>query len=94
MNNDSNGNGLDSTISLFATAPIWLLIAGILVVVIGYGNIEYMVVFIRSLQLIIILPGMQIVMPGNVMNYLTMIQKISSYDILTFLNMYSLPLLN
>jgi hypothetical protein len=73
MNSDSSGNGLDSTISLFATAPIWLLIAGILVVVIGYGNIEYMVVFIRSLQLIIILPGMQIVMPGNVMNYLTMI---------------------
>lgn len=43
--------------SLFASAPIWLLVTGILVVIIGYGNNYYMFIFIRSLQLIIIMPG-------------------------------------
>ena len=94
MNVNLSRSKLDYSLSLIATAPLWLLISGILLVIIGYGNIEYMVVFIRSLQLIIILPGLQIVMPANIMNYLTMIQKISSYDILTVFNVYAFPLLN
>lgn len=80
--------------SIFASAPIWLLVTGILVVIIGYGNNEYMFVFIRSLQLIIILPGLKIVIPANLMSYLTLIKNVSSYDILTFFNMYQLPVLN
>ena len=74
-NTDSSGSGgLGSAQSMFATPPIWLLTAGIIVVLIGYGNIEYLVIFIRSLQLIIILPGLQVVIPANFMNYLTNIQ--------------------
>ena len=80
--------------SIFASAPIWLLVTGILVVIIGYGNNEYMFVFIRSLQLIIILPGLKIVIPANLMSYLTLIKNVSSYDILTFFKMYQLPVLN
>ena len=62
--------------------------------IIAYGDIKYMVVFIRCLQLIILLPGLKTTMPANLMSYLTYIKKISSYDILTFVNMFNLPMLN
>ena len=40
-----------------------------------------------------LLPGLQVVLPANFINYLSIIQKISSYDVLQFFNMYALPFL-
>jgi hypothetical protein len=70
------------------------LVVGTIVVVIGFGNIEYMVIYIRALQLIMLLTSIQIVFPANLVNYLTIIHKIVSYDILSFFNIYALPILN
>ena len=67
---------------MFATAPLWLSIVGLFVVLIGYGDVKYLVIFIRSLQLIMLLPGLQVVLPANFMNYLSIIQTVSSYDVL------------
>ncbi len=53
-----------------------------------------MVVYIRTLQLIMLLTSIQIVFPANVINYLKIIHTIVSYDILSYFNMYSLPVLN
>jgi hypothetical protein len=41
--------------SLFAGTPVWLLAVGTIVVIIGLGNIKYMVIYIRTLQLIMLL---------------------------------------
>ena len=41
-----------------------------------------------------LLTSIQIVFPANVMNYLKTIHKIVSYDILSYFNMYALPILN
>ena len=41
-----------------------------------------------------ILTGVKIPFPANAMNYLEIIHSIASYDILSYFNMYSLPLLN
>jgi hypothetical protein len=64
------------------------------VVVLGFGNIKYMVIYIRALQLIMLLTSVQIVFPANLVNYLQIIHTIVSYDILSYINMYSLPVLN
>jgi hypothetical protein len=80
--NDSNGSGIGQALSMFATAPLWLLIVGALVVLVGFCDVKYLVIFIRTLQLIMLIPGLQIVIPANFMNYLSIIQKLSSYDVL------------
>ena len=41
-----------------------------------------------------ILTGIKIPFPANAMTYLEIIHTISSYDILAYFDMYSLPLLN
>jgi len=41
--------------SLFSDNPVWLLAVGTVVVIIGFGNIKYMVVYVRTLQLIMLL---------------------------------------
>jgi hypothetical protein len=64
------------------------------VIFIGFGNIKYMVIYIRTLQLIKLLTSTYIVFPANVMNYLKIIHKIVSYDVLSYFNIYSLPILN
>jgi hypothetical protein len=46
---DSDGSGIDQALSMFATAPLWLFIGGIFVVLVGYCNIKYLVIFIRTL---------------------------------------------
>jgi hypothetical protein len=53
-----------------------------------------MVIYVRTLQLIMLLTSIQIVFPANVMNYLKNIHKIVSYDFLSYFNMYALPVLN
>jgi hypothetical protein len=77
--------------SLFSDEPVWLLIVGTIVVIIGLGNIKYMVIYIRTLQLIMLLTSIQIVFPANIVNYLRNIQKIASYDILSYINIYAFP---
>jgi hypothetical protein len=67
---------------MFATAPLWLLIVGALVVLVGFCDVKYLVIFIRTLQLIMLIPGLKVVIPANFMNYLSIIQKLSSYDVL------------
>ena len=62
--------------------------------IISFGNIKYMVIYIRTLQLIMLLTSIQIVFPANIVNYLKIIHTIVSYDILSYINMYSLPVLN
>jgi len=61
--------GIAEIASFIAETPVWLLIVGTLVVVIGYGNVKYMVIYIRSLQLIFILTGIPIPLPANLINY-------------------------
>ena len=80
--------------SLFSDEPVWLLIVVTIVVIIGLGNIKYMVIYIRTLQLIMLLTSIQIVFPANIVNYLRNIQKIASYDILSYINIYAFPVLN
>ena len=80
--------------SFLADTPSWLMGIGTVVVTIGYGDIKYMILFIRTLQLIIILTGIQIPFPANLITYLQIIHSLSSYDILSYFNMYSLPILN
>ncbi len=63
-------------------------------VVIGFGNIKYMAIYIRTLQLIMLLTSISISFPANIMNYLKIIHTIVSYDILSYFNMYALPVLN
>ncbi len=41
-----------------------------------------------------LLTSIQIVFPANLVNYLKIIHKIVSYDILSYFNMYALPVLN
>jgi len=43
---------------MFASAPLWLLIVGALVVLVGYCDVKYLVIFIRTLQLIMLIPGL------------------------------------
>ena len=85
---------IGSIATLFADTPVWLLAVGTLLVVIGFGSMKYMVIYIRTLQLIMLLTSVQIKFPANVMNYLKIIHKIVSYDILSYFNMYALPILN
>ena len=44
--NDSNGSGIGQALSMFATAPLWLLIVGALVVLVGFCDVKYLVIFI------------------------------------------------
>ena len=85
---------IGSIATLFADTPVWLLAVGTLLVVIGFGSMKYMVIYIRTLQLIMLLTSIQIKFPANVMNNLKIIHKIVSYDILSYFNMYALPVLN
>ncbi len=41
-----------------------------------------------------LLLSIYIVFPANLMNYLKIIHKIVSYDVLSYFNIYSLPILN
>ena len=70
------------------------MISGGIVVIFGYGNMEYLRVYIRSLQLILLIPGIPIVLPANVISYFQMIKSVADYDILNYINIWDFPLLN
>ena len=42
-------NGIGTSGSLFSNGPLWLLISGGAVVLLGYGNMDYYIMYVRSL---------------------------------------------
>jgi hypothetical protein len=53
-------NGLGTSGSVFSDGPIWLLLSGGTVVILGYGNMDYYIVYVRSLQFLLLMPGISI----------------------------------
>ena len=64
------------------------------VVILGYGNMEYYIIYVRSLQFIMLMPGIPIVMPANIVKYFSMIKNVADYDILSYIDVWNLPGLN
>jgi hypothetical protein len=71
-----------------------LLVSGGAVVLLGYGKMEYYIIYVRSLQFILLVPGIPIVLPANVVKYFTMIKDVADYDILSYFDVWNLPGLN
>jgi len=53
-------SGLGTSGSVFSNGPIWLLLSGGAVVILGYGNMDYYIVYVRSLQFLLLMPGISI----------------------------------
>jgi hypothetical protein len=96
MSLDQNSllNGIGTSGSIFKSGPTWLLISGGGVALLGFGKMEYYIIYVRSLQFILIIPGIPIVLPANVINYLVMIKSVADYDVLSFFEVWNLPGLN
>jgi hypothetical protein len=71
-----------------------LLVSGGVVALLGYGNMEYYIIYVRTLQFLLIMPGIPIVLPANVVNYFNKIKSVADYDILSYINLWNLPGLN
>ncbi len=71
-----------------------MLVSGGAVVLLGYGKMEYYIIYVRSLQFILLVPGIPIVLPANVVKYFTMIKDVADYDILSYFDVWNLPGLN
>ena len=84
-------NSIGTSGSIFSNGPIWLLVSGGAVVLLGYGNMDYYIIYVRSLQFLLIMPGIQIVLKSNVISYFTMIKSVADYDILSYFNVWNLP---
>ena len=55
---------------------------------------RYYLVYVRTLQIILLIPAITIVLQANVITYFTMIKSVADYDILSYVNIWNLPLLN
>ncbi len=55
---------------------------------------EYYIIYVRSLQFILLVPGIPIVLPANVVKYFAEIKSVADYDILSYFNVWNLPGLN
>jgi hypothetical protein len=84
-------SGIETSGSIFSNGPSWLLISGGAVALLGYGNMEYYIIYVRSLQFILLVPAIPIVLPANVINYFNMIKSVANYDILSYIDVWSLP---
>ena len=73
---------------------MWLLASGGGIVLLGYGKLEFYLIYVRTLQYILLIPGLPIVLPANVIDYFIMIKSVANYDILSYINMWNLPGLN
>ncbi len=87
-------SGIGTSGSIFSNGPIWLLVSGGGVVLLGYGNMEYYIIYVRTLQFILLMPGIPIVLPANVVKYFIMIKSVADYDILSYFDVWNLPVLN
>jgi hypothetical protein len=70
------------------------LISGGAIALLGYGNMEYYIIYVRSLQFVLLIPGIPIVLPANVVKYFSMIKSVADYDILSYVDVWNLPGLN
>ena len=55
---------------------------------------EYYIIYVRSLQFILLMPAIPIVLPANVVKYFSMIKTVADYDVLSYVNVWNLPGLN
>ena len=55
---------------------------------------EYYIIYVRSLQFILLMPAIPIVLPANVAIYFSMIKTVADYDVLSLVNVWNLPGLN
>ena len=60
-----------------------MLISGGAVVLLGYGNMKHYIIYVRSLQFLLLMPGIWVVLQENVVSYLGMIKSVADYDILS-----------
>ena len=77
--------------SIFSNGPLYLLISGGLFALLGYGKMDHYLMYIRSLQFLLLMPGITIVILANVITYFTMIKGIADYDIFSYFNIWNLP---
>ena len=70
------------------------MISGGGVALLGYGKMEYYIIYVRSLQFIMLMPGIPIALPENVLTYLKMIKSVADYDVLSYFEVWNLPGLN
>lgn len=78
-------SGIGTSGSIFSNGPLWLLISGGVVVLLGYGNMDYYIIYVRSLQFLLLMPGIAIVLQANVVSYLKMIKSVANYDVLSYI---------
>ena len=60
LDSSSLMSGLGTSGTVFSNGPTWLLLSGGAVVILGYGNMDYYIVYVRSLQFILLMPGISI----------------------------------
>ena len=71
-----------------------MLISGGAIALLGYGNMEYYIIYVRSLQFVLLILGIPIVLPANVVKYFSMIKNVADYDILSYIEIWNFPGLN
>ena len=70
------------------------MISGGGVALLGFGKMEYYIIYVRSLQFILLMPGIPIVLPANAIEYYSLIKSVADYDIMSYFDVWSLPGLN
>ena len=55
---------------------------------------EYYIVYVRSLQFLLLMPGISVTLQGNVVTYFSMIKSVADYDVLSYVQVWNLPGLN
>jgi hypothetical protein len=75
---------LSTSGSIFSNGPIWLLVSGGVVALLGYGNMKYYLIYVRTLQFILLMPGIAISLKANVISYFKTIKSVADYNILSY----------
>ena len=60
---------------------LMVLILGIIMNILGNGCVEYMILFFRSLQIVVHFPIMQVVYPSNTLTFIQFVINIVWFDI-------------
>ena len=84
-------SGISTSGYILSNGSLGLLISGGVFVLLGYGNMEYYHIYVRSLQFLLIMPGIPIVLQANVISYFTIIKSVAEYDIMSYFNIWKLP---
>ena len=51
----------------------------------------YYTIYVRSLQFLLLMPGISVVLQANVVIYFGMIKSVADYDILSYIQVWNLP---